>query len=87
MYLMYRVLFFFRKPVIVLSGDDDGRAYVLKPSSTSHGDWTYDKETFLDVGQGTVGEIAIKDVDGDGYGEVFVPAYTQGYVYVYTFRK
>ncbi|XP_071095835.1 uncharacterized protein [Haliotis cracherodii] len=75
------------KPVIVLSGDDDGRAYVLKPSSTSHGDWTYDKETFLDVGQGTVGEIAIKDVDGDGYGEVFVPAYTQGYVYVYTFRK
>ncbi|XP_067667929.1 uncharacterized protein [Haliotis asinina] len=75
------------KPLVLLSGDDDGRAYLLKPSSASGSDWTYDKETFLDVGQGTVGEPAVKDVDGDGYKEIFVPAYNQGYVYVYTFKQ
>ncbi|XP_055958615.1 uncharacterized protein LOC126830593 [Patella vulgata] len=74
------------KPMIILSGDDDGRAHLLKPRSTSHGDFTYSMETILDVGSGTVGKIAHKDVDGDGYPEVFIPAYNAGKVYVYTFK-
>ncbi|ESP02367.1 hypothetical protein LOTGIDRAFT_205101 [Lottia gigantea] len=72
------------KPWILLSGDDDGRAHLLKPRSEAHGDFKYSMEDVLDVGSGTVGKIAAKDVDGDGYSEVFIPGYNQGLVHVYT---
>ncbi|KAK7093644.1 uncharacterized protein [Littorina saxatilis] len=75
-----------QKPLILVSGDDDGQAYLIKPASNGVSDWSYQQSKFLDVGTGTVGGISCADVDGDGYNEVFVPAYTEGAVHVFTFK-
>ena len=74
------------KPLIVVSGDDDGQAHLLVPSSNAVSDWSYQQTTFLDAGVGTVGGIATGDVDGDGYNEVFVPGFSAGEVHVFTFK-
>ena len=74
-----------RKPNILVSGDDDGQAYLVQPSSSDLSDWSYQQSVFLDVGTSTVGAIASADVDGDGYNEVFVPSFDEGLVYVFTF--
>ncbi|XP_076471194.1 uncharacterized protein LOC143301074 [Babylonia areolata] len=75
-----------QKPYILVSGDDAGQAFLVQPSSNSTSDWSYQQSVFLDVGHGTVGGIAAGDVDGDGYNEVFVPAFNEGKVYVFTFK-
>lgn len=74
------------KPVILLSGDDDGRAYMFEPNSQNPDDWSYRKVTFCDAGTGTVGELSAADVDADGYVEVFVPSYSKNEVLVYSFK-
>ncbi|XP_013394503.1 uncharacterized protein LOC106161970 [Lingula anatina] len=73
------------KPHILVCGDDDGRAYLLIPQSADPSNWKYSKEVFFDGGKETVGEIAIEDVDGDGFVEVFVPLYYKGEVIVFSF--
>ncbi|XP_067667933.1 uncharacterized protein [Haliotis asinina] len=72
----------YKRPFIV-SGDDDGRAYVLLCTSY---DWTYNLSPFLDVGQGTVGQITVEDVNEDYKLDIFVPAYNQGLVHVYQYN-
>lgn len=72
--------------MILLSGDDDGRAYMFTPNSEDPTDWSYISNTFCDAGDGTVGELAAADVDGDGYVDVFVPSYNQNEVLVYSFK-
>ncbi|KAK7462027.1 hypothetical protein BaRGS_00038556 [Batillaria attramentaria] len=74
------------KPWIILSGDDDGQAHLLKPASNDASDWSYQQTNFLDVGTGTVGGIAAGDMDGDGWTEVFVPSFDEGEVHVFSFR-
>lgn len=74
------------KPLIIVSGDDDGQAHILRPSSDAHSDWSYQSSTFLDVSTSTVGGIAVGDVNDDGYNEVFVPSFSEGVVYVFTFK-
>ncbi|KAL8614216.1 hypothetical protein ACOMHN_026433 [Nucella lapillus] len=76
----------FRKPYILVSGDDSGQAFLLQPASNEASDWSYRHATFLDVGTSTVGGITAGDVNGDGYTEVFVPSFSQGLVYVFTFK-
>ena len=39
----------------------------------------------MPAGKGTIGRIAVADVDGDGAAEFFVPDYTGGRLHVYTF--
>ncbi|XP_042881107.1 uncharacterized protein LOC122258899 [Penaeus japonicus] len=73
------------KPYILLSGDDDGRMYVLYPNSEDRDDWLYQKHILLDTEDTTVGKMAHGDLDGDGYEEVIVAGYTIGEVYVYTY--
>lgn len=74
------------KPVILLSGDDDGRAYMFEADSQNPNDWSYTKTTFCDAGDGTVGELSTGDVTNDGYLEVFVPSYSQNEIIVYSFK-
>jgi hypothetical protein len=38
------------KPWISLSGDDDGKHYVLYPTSEDKDDWTYDKNLIIETG-------------------------------------
>ncbi|XP_052066574.1 uncharacterized protein LOC127706175 isoform X1 [Mytilus californianus] len=73
------------KPSILLSGDDDGKAYYLEPLSNEPSDWTYSMMMFLDAGDGTVGELSFADVDGDSFVEVFAPSYSTNELYVYRF--
>jgi hypothetical protein len=68
-------------PYIALAGDAAERAYVLVPGDA---DWSYTVTLLHDCG-GTVGQLAVADVDGDGYSEVFVPCYDGNTVAAYTF--
>ncbi|ESP03661.1 hypothetical protein LOTGIDRAFT_171192 [Lottia gigantea] len=72
---------------ILLSGDDDGRAYLLSSTSTDPNNWSYNTTVFADLGSGTVGQLAFHDVDGDGDYEIFVPAYSAGKMNVYTWHN
>ena len=39
------------KPWISLSGDDDGKHYLLFPQSEDKDDWNYDVETLIETGK------------------------------------
>lgn len=72
-----------KKPVIFLSGDDDGCVYKLEAVHDDDPlDWQYDM-TILHQYTGTIGQLSIEDVDNDGHPELFVPAYNEGMVYIY----
>ncbi|XP_071095836.1 uncharacterized protein [Haliotis cracherodii] len=75
-----------KKAPVVLSGDDDGRAYLLSAAKDDTRDWTYTLQPFLDVGMGTVGQITVEDINKDGSLYIFVPAYTQGQVHVFHYK-
>ena len=42
------------KPWISLSGDDDGKHYVLYPTSEDKNDWTYDKNLIIETGKNVI---------------------------------
>ncbi|XP_045177427.2 uncharacterized protein LOC123537655 [Mercenaria mercenaria] len=71
------------KPVIILSGDDNGSAYILTAKSQDKTNWDYTQTTVVTTGGETVGQLACADVDGDGKLELFVPSYSTSVVYVY----
>ncbi|CAH1247704.1 Hypp7993 [Branchiostoma lanceolatum] len=71
------------KPSILVSGYDDGHAYILSPASQSSTDWSYELTTFH-AGHGVIGNgFQLGDVDGDGTQELFLPCYSEGQVIVY----
>jgi hypothetical protein len=72
------------KPWILVSGDGSQRAHLLKPNSESVSDWSYSESTLTDE-KCTVGSSAVGDVNGDGFAEVFVPAYDNNRISVFTF--
>jgi len=73
------------KPSLMLSGDDDGRHYILTPKSEDISDWTYSKDILVDTGMTTAGKFAVEDLDGDGWTEIIAAGYSSGTLYVYTF--
>ena len=75
-----------RKPLILASGDGSQRVHFLSPVSEDPANWEYSESILLDVGS-TIGQIAIADVDSDGFVEVFVPAYDAGRIEVFTTRR
>ncbi len=72
------------KPWIAVAGDASGKAHLLIPESNGPGDWNYREETLAAPG-GTVGQLAVGDVNGDDWAEVFVPAYDRDLILAYTF--
>jgi len=72
------------KPAIALAGDDARKAFVVVPNSQDVNDWNYTTQILHDC-SGTVGSIAVGDIDGDGYTEIFVPCYSSDVVHVYSF--
>jgi len=74
-----------RKPYIMLSGDDDGRHYILTPNSESAKDWTYTTHLLIDTNRTTVGKFAVADLDDDGYTEIVAAGFTTGELYVFTY--
>ncbi len=72
------------KPYILVSGDGTQQAHLLKPVNQDCDDWRFEESTLVDT-RGTVGQCAVGDVDGDGFCEVFVPAFDRDLIYAYTF--
>jgi hypothetical protein len=73
-----------KKPIIILSGDDDGCVYLLQAvHDDDPNDWQYYMKTIHESKGSTIGQISIEDVDNDGHPELFVPAYNEGIVYIY----
>ena len=61
-----------KKPCILVSGQDDGQVYVLKPTSWSVHIWKYETKVILRRPK-SIGRPAVQDIDGDGIVEIFVP--------------
>lgn len=72
------------KPFIALSGDGSEYAYILTADSEDPDDWSYTRNDLLFTAC-TVGQISVEDVNDDGWVEVFVPAYENGTVWVYSY--
>lgn len=68
-------------PHIAVAGDAAQKAYVLVPGSA---EWEYETTELHDCGC-TVGQLAVADVDGDGYSEIIIPCYDAGLLVAYTF--
>ena len=66
---------------IVVAGDDDDSAFLLTPTGDAS-KFEYEKDLITDIG-GVVGALATYDVDGDGWLELFVPNYNDGYIEVF----
>ena len=66
---------------IALAGDAAQIAYVLVPGSTA---WSYTTTLLHDCGC-TVGKLAVADINGDGYSELFIPCYDNGNLVAYSF--
>jgi hypothetical protein len=72
------------KPYVFVSGDNGNDIFVLVPDSEDPGKWSYTSQKIADVGA-DVGRPAIGDTDGDGFADVFVPAYDKNTLLHYTF--
>ncbi len=73
-----------KKPYIVVAGDGSQRVHLLAPMSEQVDDWRYSEHILLDVG-GTVGQLAVADVNGDGFTEIFVPAYDGNKIHAFSY--
>ena len=74
------------KKWFMVSGDDDGHFYILRPTSEEPGVWTYDKVDLVNTGGITSGKMAIADIDNDGYNEVIAAGYSANRIFVYTYK-
>jgi hypothetical protein len=74
------------KPVILVSGDGSQHAHILTPVSEDPNNWEYTEKAFLNAGC-TVGKMAVNDVNNDGLLEIFVPAYDNDKIHVFSFSK
>ena len=74
-----------RKPFILVSADNGNAIYNLAPrSQTDPNDWSYSKQLLSYIGA-DVGSLSIGDTDGDGFAELYVPAYDLGVVSKFDF--
>merc|ERR1712086_302796 len=73
-----------QKPYVFVSGDNGNTIFALVPTSEDKDDWTYDKVEMSYLGA-DIGRPSIGDVNGDGYVEVFVPAYDNDVISMFSF--
>lgn len=67
------------RPSIVVSGDDSGHTDLLTPTGDA---FQYEIETIAN-GTGTMGTMAVGDIDGDGVSEIIVPYYKDSKIDVF----
>ncbi|CAF1170957.1 unnamed protein product [Rotaria sp. Silwood1] len=73
-----------KKPILILSGDDDGCVYLLEAIHDNDPlNWEYSIKIIHQSDKSTIGQVSVEDVDNDGHPEMFVPAYNEGIVYIY----
>jgi hypothetical protein len=74
------------KPYILVSGDGSHKAHILSAKSQEKTDWSYEESVLVNA-QGTVGQSAVGDVDGDGAAEIFVPSYDRDVIHVFSYGE
>jgi len=77
-----------KKPWIHIDGDGTLKTHILQPVDPDNStDWTYQvpEHITLVTEESIIGQSAIKDVNGDGWVELFIPAYNLGKVFIFTF--
>ena len=73
-----------KKPILILSGDDDGCVYLLETVDDSDpNNWQYSSRIIYQSEKSTIGQLSVEDVDGDGHPELFIPVYNEGQVLIY----
>ncbi|XP_064641982.1 uncharacterized protein LOC135496549, partial [Lineus longissimus] len=72
------------KMSFLLSGDDGGFVYILVPRSNDSAEWHYDPIPLFEA-KTTVGDLYVKDLDGDGNEDILVAAYNLNQVHIYSF--
>jgi len=73
------------RPHIFVSGDNSNSIFMLSPTSEEVGTWTYTKQPIAYLGA-DIGRPAIRDTDGDGFADIYVPAYDNNVLVHYSFR-
>lgn len=73
------------KPYVFVSGDNGNDVFVLVPNSEAKGNWSYTTQKLADLGA-DIGRPAIGDTDGDGFADVFIPAYDNNVLVHYKFE-
>lgn len=72
----------------VISGDGNQRAHIMCPDDnstrTEDDGWSFQRQLLLDTGN-TVGQIAVGDITGDGFPEIFVPSFEKGEIHIYSY--
>nr|XP_002121068.1 uncharacterized protein LOC100186859 [Ciona intestinalis] len=73
-----------KKPFIIVSGDDDGRVYVLIPNSKKTNNWEYSSHSIYKAA-GPVGALTIDDLNHDGYAEIVIPVVESNKLVFFTY--
>jgi len=74
------------KPWVFVSGDNGNTIVLLRPDSDDAGNWTYKKQILAYIGA-DVGQNVIGDTDGNGFMDLYVPAYDNNEIMHYEFRN
>ncbi|XP_067949728.1 uncharacterized protein [Watersipora subatra] len=72
------------RPDIILSGDDDGKIYLLRANDSTS--WKYTATALLDASPGTVGAMAVGDINNDYYPEIIVPLYNDNKITILSYN-
>ena len=72
------------RPHIYVAGDGSQKVHILNPVSQDAGNWEYEEQILVEVNKGVIGQITAGDVDGDGMTELFIPAYDEGRILLYS---
>jgi len=78
----------FTKPWIHINGDGSMKTHILEPQYPDDPtDWTYKQPEHITLiaEDSITGQTAIKDVNGDGYVELFIPVYYLDKIFIFTF--
>jgi len=70
---------------ILVAGDGDHAAHCLYPTGDA-ANFEYENEVFKNAG-GTVGALAFSDLNEDGWQEVWMPNYDNGYIMLFSMKN
>jgi len=73
------------RPYFAIAGDGSESFHLLTPIADPNNAYAYKLETIF-VTNGTVGTVAVGDLNSDGIMEVCIPDYDNGFLYFYSFK-